>query len=120
MGEYKVWVDSEGIIRGKIIGDHTKEDAIEIIKELQNHFLKDKGNLLAIIDMSETNRPSSGSRKVHAMNLKNNHDLFKKAAFFGASVMNRVLANFIIKASGKGDKVRYFDTQQEAIQWLKI
>ena len=119
MGKIKVWVDKDGIIRGKIIGDHTKEDAIEIIKELDFHFLKDKGKLLSLIDMSETTRPTSGSRKVHALNIKNNHNHFKKAAFFGASIMNRVLANFISKASGKGDKVKYFDTEKEAIHWLK-
>jgi hypothetical protein len=119
MGDYKVWVDSNGIVRGKIIGDHTKKDAIDIIKKLESLYSEDMGNLLTLIDMSETNRPTSEARKMHAMNLKNHHNQFKKAAFFGGSVMNRVLANFIIKASGKGDKVRYFDTEKEAIQWLK-
>jgi hypothetical protein len=29
------------------------------------------------------------------------------------------MANFIIKASGRGEKARYFETEIEAIEWLK-
>lgn len=119
MGKYKVWVDDSGIIRGAIIGEHTKEDALNIIRDLDEYLNKVHDNGLVLIDMTKTGRPSSEARKVHAMNIKNENEKFKKAAFFGATVMNRVLANFIIKASGRGDKVRYFNTKEEAIVWLK-
>jgi hypothetical protein len=119
MGKYKVWVDDYGIIRGAIFGKHSKKDALDIIREMDGHLQKEKGNGLILIDMTETGRPSSEARKIHAMNIKNGNTKFKRAAFFGATVMNRVLANFIIKASGRSDKVRYFDTQKEAIEWLK-
>ena len=118
MGEFKVWVDNNGIIRGKIIGVHTEEDAIEIIKQMDEYLMKEKGSRSVMIDMRETGRPTSKSRKVHAENIKNNSNKFKKAAFFGAKVINRVMANFIIKASGRGEKVRYFDTESDAVKWI--
>jgi hypothetical protein len=118
MGKFKVWVGDDGIIRGKIIGEHTGEDARRIIVEIDDFLDKDKGKKCILIDMIETGRPTAECRKIHATNIKNEHSKFNKTAFFGAKVINRVMANFIIKASGKGKKVRYFDTEKEALKWL--
>jgi hypothetical protein len=118
MGEYKVWVDKNGIIRGQIIGSHDEDDAVHIIKEIDDILLKMEQKGVILIDMSKTGRPTTGSRKVHAENIKHGYSKFKKAAFFGASAFNRVMANFIIKASGKGEVVRYFDKENDAINWL--
>jgi hypothetical protein len=118
MGEYTVWVDQDGIIRGKIIGSHDEDEAINIIKEIDLQLLKMEQKGLILIDMSKTGRPTAGSRKVHAQNLKHGYTKFKKAAFYGASAINRVMANFIIKASGRGEMVRYFDKEDEAVKWL--
>ncbi len=119
MGEYKVWVDKIGIVRGAIFGTHNKDDAEQIIEEI-NILIKRRGkNCYVLIDMSKTGRPTYEARKLHAANIKMISKYFKKAAFFGATTMNRVLANFIIKASGVGDNVKYFKTQDEAIKWLR-
>ena len=118
MGEFKVWVGDDGIIRGKIIGDHTGQDARKIIKLIDHYLAKDRSKGYVLIDMRETGRPTAESRKIHASNIKNGHSKFNKTAFFGAKVINRVMANFIIKASGKGKKVKYFDTENEALKWL--
>jgi dsRNA-specific ribonuclease len=117
MGTHKIWAD-EGIIRIALIGMHTQEDAGNIIKDVEE-FLPENRKGLVLTDMSRIEKPTSRARKVHADNIKNNHDKYEKLAFYGASVMNRVMANFIIKASGHNDKVRYFDTELEAINWLK-
>jgi hypothetical protein len=118
MGEYKVWVDDTGIVRGAIFGTHDKDDAKKVIEEM-NILIKQSGkDCKVLIDMSETGRPTYEARKLHASNINIISKYFKKAAFFGATTMNRVLANFIIKAAGIGDSVKYFNTQDEAIKWL--
>lgn len=117
MGEYKVWADNE-IIRITLSGIHTQEDAINLIKKVDEFLLSNKSGLV-LTDMSQVEKPTSGARKIHANNIKNDKGNYKKLAFFGASVMNRVMANFIIKASGRGEKARYFETEIEAIEWLK-
>ncbi len=119
MGEYKVWVDNDGFIRAMITGGHDKEAAEKIIAKLNELLKKKKNTGKVLIDMTKTGRPTYQARKLHANNIKNNSDLFKKAALYGASALNKVMANFIIKASGKGEKVRYFDTEDEAMMWLK-
>jgi len=118
MGEFKVWVEDDGVIRGKIIGEHTGEDARRIIRLIDDYIAKDKGKKCILIDMRETGRPTAESRKIHASNIKNGDTKFNKTAFFGAKIINRVMANFIIKASGKGKKVKYFDTENDALKWL--
>jgi hypothetical protein len=117
MGDYKVWED-DGIIRITLYGIHTQEDAINLIKKVDEFLLSNKSGLV-LTDMSQVEKPTSGARKIHANNIKNDKGNYKKLAFFGASVMNRVMANFIIKASGRGEKARYFETEIEAIEWLK-
>jgi len=119
MGEHKVWVDEDGFIRATIIGSHEKESAKNIINELNKQLKKMGENGLVLIDMTKTGRPTYEARKLHANNIKLHSDLFKKAALYGASALNKVMANFIIKASGKGKKVKYFNTKDEAIKWLK-
>jgi hypothetical protein len=118
MGKYEIRVDS-GIIRIKLFGTHTKEDAVNLIKEADKLLLKNRPGLV-LTDLSSTGKPLSGARKVHADNIRYGHEKFKKIAFFGASVTNRVMANFIIKASGKSDKVRYFKTESDAVKWLNV
>lgn len=118
MGEFEVWVDQYGFICAKIIGSHDQQQA-EIIISKMNELIQQKqktGHLL--IDMTKTGRPTSKARKLHAENIKLQSEFFRKAALYGASVLNRVMANFIIKASGKGKKVRYFSTKEEAVKWL--
>lgn len=120
MGNYKAWVDKEGYIRAEIIGEHDKDNAEKIIKEINELIKEREKDGLVLIDMTRTGRPTSKARKLHANNMKTQAKHFKKAALFGASTMNRVMANFIIKASGRGDKVRYFTTEENAIKWLQM
>jgi hypothetical protein len=117
MGNYKVWEDPLGFVRVKVIGDHTDKDSENVISEINEVLLKESNNSKIIIDMTETGRPTANARKNHAKNMKNNGN-FKKAALYGASAMNRVMANFIIKASGRGDKVKYFKDEQSALAWI--
>ena len=119
MGEYKVWVDKAGIIRGAIFGSHEQKDAEKIIEEINMHIKGYGKNCIVLIDMSKTGRPTYEARKLHATNIKFISKYFRKAAFFGGTTMNRVLANFIIKASGVGKNVKYFNSQDEAIKWLQ-
>jgi len=119
MGAYKVWLDDDGIIKGILLGDQDKESTENVITEVNTLLSKENCIGSVLIDMSQTGRPSSESRRLHANNIRSNPKNLRKLALYGASTMNRVMANFIIKASGRVDMVRYFKTEKEAIEWLK-
>lgn len=118
MGEYKVWIDDDGIIRCALRGVHMKRDA-ESITEGITHLSKYNGKARVLMDLSKTERSTSGARMVHINNIRAEHEIFEKLALFGISEMNRVKANFIIIASGRGNKARYFESEGEALRWLK-
>jgi hypothetical protein len=111
-------VDDGGLIRASINGTHDKRQAQQIISEINVLIAEREKKAKILIDMTNTGRPTYEARKIHAINLKIQANHFNKAALYGASAMNRVLANFIIKASGRGDKIRFFNTHSEAIKWL--
>jgi hypothetical protein len=117
MGDYKIWVDEEGIIHGKLHGVHTKSDAESAI-EKTNAFLANSNEKLIIMDMSNLKRATLDSRKAHLANVKK-PIRFKKMALFGASKANRFMANVFIRASGLNPSIRYFYTEEEALNWLK-
>ena len=41
-----------------------------------------------------------------------------KVAIINASRFTRVVATFLMKATGRSDEVRFFDNEQEATKWL--
>lgn len=40
-------------------------------------------------------------------------------AVISASRFTRVVSTFMVKATGRGDSVRFFETEQEAVAWLQ-
>ena len=118
MGDYKIWLDDDGIIRCILKGIHEKKDAEAILKKIIT-LLKEKGKARVLIDLRKTERSTSGARRVYVYNIMAKPKVFEKFAFFGKSVKNRVMANFIMTATGKEDKVRYFESEEDALRWLK-
>ena len=118
MGEYKVCKGDDGIIRGILLGVHEKRDAESIIKEITD-LSEEKGKARVLIDLSKTERGTLGARKVHLNNIKVQPPTFEKLALFGANTTNKVMVNFIVKATGRKNKIKYFKTEEEALRWLR-
>ena len=117
MGKHKIWIN-EGIIHGQLSGVHDKKDAEAVIKDI--HALLDKeGNGRVLIDMSNIEKATLEARKTHLNNLVSKPDLFYKLALFSANTMNRVMANLFIRAAQMGNKVKYFNSENDARDWLK-
>ena len=117
LGDYKIWVDEDEIIHGKIYGVHTKSDAESAI-EKTNVILAKSEKKLVIIDMRQTKRATLDARKTHLANMKDPL-MFKKMALFGADKKNRFIANFFIRVTDLNPKMKYFETEEEALKWLK-
>ncbi len=69
-----------------------------------------------MIDVSQVTSQDTGARKA-AMEGISSLD-YDKMAVFGASIFIKHVASFIIQATGKVDKVKYFNTEEEAVHWL--
>ena len=118
MGAYKVWMDDDGIIRCVPWGVHLKRDA-ESITEGVNHISKENGKARVLKDLSKIERSTSSARRIHINNIKTEREIFEKLALIGTSEITRVKTNSMIIASDRGNKARYFESEGEALEWLK-
>lgn len=119
---YKIWFDDElGVGRFKVFDTLTAEDVKEYILGL-NKLLEGKEHCYILIDLTEypsglPGLTGSAARKVfkeysHSVN-------WNKVAFFGAGPGTRMLAKTAIFALGKSNITKFFNTEGEAIAWLK-
>lgn len=118
MGDYKLWINDDGIIRCVLWGVHLEQDA-ESITEGIVHLSRGEGRARVLIDLRKTERSTSGARRVYVDTIKAEPELFEKLALFGTSAMNGVMADFIMTGSGRKDKVRCFESEEDALRWLK-
>ena len=117
-GKVKVWWDEkEGLIRGCLTGEFDENMAKVVaetaIKILEQH--DEKTNML--FDLSKLRKILSPARK-RLVELRK-HPNINRAAIWGASTFIRVVANFIIAATGKYKMTKHFGTEKEALKWLK-
>ena len=119
--EYKIWWDEkEGILRGQIIGDQDEESAKRILEKSDKLTASLNGRGIKVVnslyDMSRAGTASSKARKIFAESFKKSTS--SKTALFGGGVVQRTIAKFIFTFSGVKN-MRYFDTEDEALRWLK-
>jgi hypothetical protein len=108
----------DGILWLAQIGDVDEEDMDAFLGDL-TPFLEaatEGQSLLILSDTSRTGKLSANARKLLA-GLGRDPRL-RKTAILGSGRYTRVVASFINKAAGR-DNIRFFDSEQEAIAWLK-
>lgn len=115
--KFEVWWDEEkGILRSKFRGDADEESAREQMAVMLRLAQSQPGKILALNDLTEAGKASSGARKIFAQLLQ--HEKFARHAFFGMKTLTRIIVSFIMNFAG-AKNARYFDTEEEAIKWLK-
>jgi hypothetical protein len=117
MKDHKIWIDEDGIIRCVFSDVYMNEDVEDMIEGIVQ--ISKKGEqAMVIIDLKKTKTSTSSARRIIVESIKADPEIYHKLALLGSSAKNKVLANFIIRASGRGDKVRYFESEEEALRWL--
>lgn len=110
------WSEEEKIVRGQAIGRFDEKVAQWVLKETQKMADMHGNNIDWLIDLSRMTHASSASRKLLAE--ASRHPSIRKYAFFGASIFIRTVGNFILAAAGKKNAC-HFDTEHEALKWIK-
>jgi hypothetical protein len=113
----KVFLGKDGIIRVISIGDQTAEEMIEVRKAVLELGKKVPGKIRVLNDLTRMGKTLPGSRVEVVKSIK--LEEVGKVGIFGANPLNRIIASFIIRASGMGEKVKYFKTEADALKWLK-
>jgi hypothetical protein len=109
-----------GIIELTLTGHQTKASSQQFQTEINDMVAKRrkaKQKALILVDLSGVTGHDSDVRDAARETLKNDYD---GLALFGENVTVRMLANWLIRTTGEGDRVRFFDTKEEALQWLQL
>jgi hypothetical protein len=94
-----------------------EEDLMRLL-DIQKELDEKKLPLLLIFDASDAKTADSGVRKQAIKNM--NSINYHKVAVFGVkSTYLKYMANFVILGMGKADKVKIFDTKEEAEKWVR-
>ena len=123
---FSVWLREDGIISAKIGKVCGVDDVEGICNEFFKIFNTMTGKVKIIVDVSQTERNYSAMLKkkmADAFTIALNDPKFDKFAMWGAkSKFINVITSFIIEAIGfarKSNNIKFFDTEEDAIKWLK-
>ena len=116
--KFKIFKRNDKIIMVKVWAKNWDEEgAKKFVEELSKVLEGTEGMAKILGDATEAGfGPTLEARKIYASLLKS--PKIGKAAVYGLSASNRVIASFLIKASGKKD-FGVFKTEEEALEWLK-
>ena len=109
----EVWC-KDGIVRYIIAAPVDEKEATRL-DSVGEEFVNKGEASFVLIDIMQSKEFSSGARKIWVKFLQNSK--IKKTAIFGGNVFVRTLASFVIAAAGKAS-IKFFETEQQALDWL--
>lgn len=114
-----VTLEPEGYVKVALVGDQTYQTIDALYKEAARYARELAGEgkpLLGLVDLSQQGGYTTGSNKA-ALEALSKID-YDRAALVGGNEVLAGLAQMIIKALGKNDRTRFFETVEEAVPWL--
>jgi hypothetical protein len=116
--QVEAWLDDDRrFIRQRVVGDMDAEGFNrlddETVKFAQQ--LRDPKCVKILFDAREAGRASFQARRAMVRTLQ--RPLLSRLAVFGAQPVGRLMIRFILRVSGE-TKIRFFDEEKEAIEWL--
>ena len=117
----KIYLGEDGIINGIYAGDQTEEtikNGTEEFTKLIDEVRSEGKKAFLLVDLTSVGHQDSNARKAGVEGFLSMR--YDKIAMFGGSPFLRNVANLIVKAIGRTDKVKFFKTQEEAVKWLNL
>lgn len=114
-----VTAEPEGYICVALIGDQTYQTIDDLRAETESmveKFRMEGKRLLGLVDLNQQTGFNTGSNKAALEALSKIQ--YEKAALVSNNKLWGELAVMIIKALGKNDRTKFFQSREEAIPWL--
>jgi len=116
IGENRLFLGEDNILNIINVGLTDEKTAIamkEAVLKLMNMV---EGKVHTLTDLTKAGKTTPEARKVFQK--LSEHEKQGKNAFFGMHPVARVVASFFI-GSSKKEEMRFFNTKEEALAWLK-
>lgn len=121
MPDNKVFINDQGLLEIHVVGDQTYDTVMQMGQEMKRLIAELESQhkpVLVLDDVTRMERTNTGARQ--AVNHIARTFSYKKAAMVGSSApLMRYGTMLLLQAIGMGQKIKYFDDQQAAIDWLK-
>lgn len=112
---------TDQIVKLTIRGDISDEDGERFLKDIiayRDSNPPDKQLLHYLVDSSHQGKLTARTRKIFTDQSRTSD--VGKVAVFGSNRFVRVMATFMIKASGRKNlSIQFFETEDEALAWLQ-
>jgi hypothetical protein len=112
------WLDDDRrFVRQRVEGDMDAEGFNRLDDETVKLAaqLRDPKCVMILFDAREAGRASFQARRAMVQTLQ--RPLLSRLAVFGAKPVGRLMMRFILRVSGQ-KKIRFFDEEKEAVEWL--
>ncbi len=116
----QVFLGDDGFIHNLHVGDQTGKTVSTMVKQLAvltEQLRANERPVLALIDLTKLGKHDAAARQAAADGIKNLS--YDRAAAFSDDQLTRYVVNLVVRAAGRGDRFRYFDTEAEAVAFLK-
>ena len=116
----KVILNDEGIIEIQVVGGQDVASVMamgEKVKHLAASQRAAQESVLVLDDILAMGEVPPDARKM-VVDLGKTTD-YDRLAMLGKGGILRIGANLMLSATGRGDKVKYFDDRAQAVAWLK-
>ena len=108
----------EGILYSTFTGDIGLDDVSEFVENVEPYMQTTTTPLHFVVDAQHEGRWSLDARRQFTK-MFDKEPRYGKVAIVNASRFTRVAATFMMKATGRDDTVRFFDTEADALIWIK-
>jgi hypothetical protein len=114
-----VTLEPEGYVVVALVGDQTYQTVDTLCREtlkFVNNLNLNQKPLVGLVDLSRQTGFNTGSNKAALESLSKVE--YDRAALVSDNKLFGELAKAIIKALGKDDRTKFFQTREEAVPWL--
>jgi hypothetical protein len=115
----EVYLGEDGLIYIFFRGDQNGESVRKVgeqIKKIKEILQKNARPIIALVNVSQARNVSLSARQMGIRIMKETD--CDRAAIFGSQQLFQRLISFMIIASGRGFKVKYFTNEKEAKEWV--
>lgn len=116
------WDPGDKIFFLKMWGDHSEKDAKDFNKKMYGFIDKIPGSepIDILVDTSKQGKTGHEARRIYA-NTVTQYPRPTNVAICGASVLIKMITNFIVNITGKvkGKNIKMFATTEEGLKWLR-
>lgn len=117
---YELDLRDDRILHVRFIGNVGPDEWSSYIRDYESFLESAAGtdSVHFLVDVNEMGKASARTRKAVVADLRTPNPRVGKTAMIGTNRYARVLTSFLLKAVGRDD-IRFFETVEDAMAWLK-